>query len=173
MLGAHVDYNEGWVLPGAVDRSIWLAAGLRTDGRSLIFAADLEDEAAIDMMAVAGSPDPALIQEGFAGWTHIPLGVAWVMSTEEKSLPGLNVVFTGDIPIGAGVSSSAAVEIAFITAWEQLAGLSFTGRRKALLGQLVENDFLGFSSGIMDQYASIHGKAGCLLFLDCRTIDSD
>ncbi|MDX1615680.1 MAG: galactokinase [Candidatus Promineifilaceae bacterium] len=86
-------------------------------------------------------------------------------------MPGLEVVFAGDIPIGAGVSSSAAVEVAFLLAWNALADLGLSRRRLAQLGQQVENRFLGVNSGIMDQFATLHGAADRLIWLDCRTLD--
>jgi galactokinase len=171
LLGAHVDYNEGWVLPGAIDRSIWLAAGASHDSKIRIESLDLGGEIRLDVSEVPAIRRNKTKMQRLPGWSKFPLGVAWVLGQEEKELTGLNAMFTGDIPIGAGVSSSAAVEIAFIMAWELIAGFSLSDRERAQLGQRVENEFLGVSSGIMDQYASVFGKEDHLILLDCRTID--
>jgi galactokinase len=101
----------------------------------------------------------------------IPAGVAWALEQENHSLAGLDAVFAGDIPIGAGVSSSAAVEVAFIMAWEKVSNLNLSNVERAKIGQMVENDYLGLDSGIMDQFACIHGKKDALLYLDCRTLN--
>jgi len=171
LLGAHVDYNEGWVLPGAIDRSIWLAVGASRDTEIRIESLDLGGEVRLDASEVPAILQNKTILQRFPGWSKFPLGVAWVLSQDDKELTGMNAMFTGDIPIGAGVSSSAAVEIAFTMAWELIAGFSLSERERALLGQRVENEFLGVSSGIMDQYASVFGEEDHLILLDCRTVD--
>ncbi len=171
LLGAHVDYNEGWVLPGAIDRSIWLAVGASRDTKIRIESLDLGGEIRIDVSEVPAIRQNKTKMQRLPGWSKFPLGVAWVLGQDEKELTGLNAMFTGDIPIGGGVSSSAAVEIAFIMAWELIAGFFLSERERALLGQRVENEFLGVSSGIMDQYASVFGEKDHLILLDCRTID--
>jgi galactokinase len=103
-------------------------------------------------------------------WLNYPAGVAWAMQEAGHSLTGIDVVFTSTVPIGAGVSSSAAVEAAFILAWEALSGLTLSTLDKARLGQRSENGFLGVQSGIMDQYASLHGAENQLILLDCRSL---
>jgi galactokinase len=171
LLGAHVDYNEGWVLPGAIDRAVWVAAGPRTDSKLQIESLDLGGQLKADLDSFAPKHDEESNAGKRPGWSKFPLGVAWVLAGEGKRLPGMNAVFSGNIPIGAGVSSSAAVEIAFIMAWESIADFTISGQKRAELGQRVENEYLGVSSGIMDQYASVHGKADNLILLDCRSID--
>jgi galactokinase len=170
LIGAHVDYNEGWVLPGAIDRSVWVAAGRRSDSLLSIESLDLGGRVDIELSMILESI-PASKDE--PGWSKFPFGVAWALSNLGWKLPGMNAVFMGDIPIGAGVSSSAAVEIAFIMAFEYLSGSALSGRQRAEIGQLVENDYLGVASGIMDQYASVHGKAENLILLDCRSIEHE
>ncbi|MDH3255575.1 MAG: galactokinase, partial [Acidobacteriota bacterium] len=108
---------------------------------------------------------------GESGWLDLPRGVAWALAKRCGALPPLDVVFGSDLPMGAGLSSSAAVEVAFSMAWEAAAAIDLDGRERAKLGRAVENDYLGVGSGIMDQYASIHGRAGHLLLLDCRTLE--
>lgn len=173
LLGAHVDYNEGWVLPAAIEQSIWLAAAPLENGLVRIASLDYghEGEATLEQLAqisnVPSSHDKEL------GWLNYPAGVAWAMQDAGHQLVGMEAMFTGDIPRGAGASSSAAVEVAFILAWETLSGLTLNGRQRAKLGQKVENSYLGLSSGIMDQFASLHGADGHLIMLDCRTLDHE
>ena len=176
LLGAHVDYSEGWVLPAAIDRAVWVAAG-PAQGLDLV-SLDFDErfETSLDML-----PPPVAQRAGgqrSARWSDLPVGLAWCLAREGHTPPGIRAVFTSDVPMGAGVSSSAAVEMAFLKAFEALAGpesLGFgesedDGARRALLGRAVENDYLGVGSGVMDQYASLHGEPGRALFLDCRTL---
>jgi galactokinase len=115
LLGAHVDYVEGWVLPGAIDRAVYLAAAPRTDATVTIHALDFNQSAAF---AIANHQTP--VSDPL--WLNYPLGMAWALGQNGRSLTGMDVVMAGNVPIGAGVSSSAAVEMAFLLAWEALAG---------------------------------------------------
>jgi galactokinase len=170
LLGAHVDYNEGWVLPGAIDRAIWLAAAPRKDRIVRISSLDFRQEGEADLSTLQAGTTPQLVREPGPTWLNYPAGVAWVMMDAGYDLVGMDVVFAGDIPVGAGVSSSAAVEVAFILAWEALSEQTIDELERAKIGQRVENDYLGLGSGIMDQFASIHGQSGKLILLDCRTL---
>jgi galactokinase len=171
LLGAHVDYNEGWVLPGAIDRSIWLAAGPRSDDHARISSLDFGQEGEANLGALRAGTSPNLVQQPGPTWLNYPAGVAWVLQDAGYELAGMDAVFAGDIPVGAGVSSSAAVEVAFLLAWEALSKHELDGLERAKLGRRVENDYLGLGSGIMDQFASIHGVSGKLILLDCRTLE--
>jgi galactokinase len=163
LLGEHVDYNEGWVLPAAIDRAIWLAAR-PTDGRTVtIYALDHDEQQQFDLDQL-----PTGLAKG--SWLAYPAGVASILTAAGYRLTGMEVVFGGNIPIGAGVSSSAAVETAFILAWETLSGFALSGLERARMGQRVENEYLRLRSGIMDQFASVHGVAGHALLLDCRDL---
>lgn len=165
LLGEHVDYNEGWVMPAAIDRAVWLAVEA-VDGQDVsLHALDFDQYARFELERLQPLAEPAV-----AHWADYPAGVAWAMRAAGYTLPGLRGVYRSDVPIGAGVSSSAAVESAFVLAWEILGALSLTGEQRALLGQQVENGYIGLQSGIMDQYASLHGVAGHLIVLDCRTL---
>jgi galactokinase len=169
LLGAHVDYVEGWVLPGAIDRAVWLAARRRERGPGTVEALDLREVGELDPSRL---PPPVPERESPASeWLDFPRGVAWALGESIGALPALDVVFASDVPIGAGLSSSAAVEVAFSMAWEAAAGREITDLERAKLGRRVENAFLGVGSGIMDQFASIHGRAGHLMLLDCRTLE--
>lgn len=179
MLGAHVDYSEGWVLPGALDRSVWLAFRPLAGGRgtaSVIRALDVTGDGEASAKVVLDAerlPPPVPEREidrhgGRASWLDLPRGVAWVLARSGHRVPPIEAAFASDLPIGAGVSSSAAIEVAFLMAWETAAGIALDGVERARLGRRVENDYLGVGSGIMDQFASIHGKNNHLILLDCR-----
>ncbi len=172
LLGAHIDYSEGWVMPAAIDRAVWLAAAPTAPpvaGSELrVHALDLDQTATVDLEAlpapVPQRTDPA------ATWVDYPAGVAWALREAGRRPAGMAVTFGGDVPIGAGLSSSAALEVAFLTAWERLSGFTLGGLERARLGQRTENAYLDVQSGIMDQFASIHGRASHLIFLDCRDL---
>ena len=168
LLGAHVDYNEGWVLPAAIERAVWLAAGPGDGERVTIKAMDFEAEESFSLATLEAREKSEAVT-----WIDYPRGVAWVLQEQGMRLPGLNIAFTSDVPIGAGVSSSAAVEVAFLTAWDALAQLGLDGLQKAKLGQRVENQYIGVATGIMDQFASAHGARDHLVLLDCRTLEHE
>ncbi|MCH7665630.1 MAG: galactokinase [Acidobacteria bacterium] len=185
LLGAHIDYSEGWVLPGAIDRSIWLALrpaeapsstiealDRRAEGAHLADITGVSDIVDIATLDTARLPPPVPERGGEADgtWQDLPRGVAWTLARAGHHLAPIDAVFGGDLPMDAGVSSSAAVEVAFLMAWEAASGFSLDGVERARLGRRVENDYLGVGSGIMDQFASIHGKTGHLMLLDCRDL---
>lgn len=182
LLGEHVDYNEGWVLPAAIDRAVWLAVSPAGDDQVTLHALDLNEQGSFHLSNVNPNSPPGssgAIQnpkseiQNRKFWLNYPAGVAWVLQKAGYSLPGLKGVYSSTVPIGAGVSSSAAVEVAFILAWETLAGLNLSGMARARLGQQVENEYLGLKSGIMDQFASVHGAADHLILVDCRTLQHE
>lgn len=168
LLGAHVDYNEGWVMPAAIDRAVWLAAGHAEGDRVTVCALDMEEEAGFSLSTLS-RPDGA----NEIRWIGYPRGVAWVLQRSGYSVAAMEAVLASDVPIGAGVSSSAAVEVAFISAWEALGQLQLSGLKKAQLGQRAENEYVGVASGIMDQFASLHGASDHLILLDCRTLEHE
>lgn len=162
LLGAHTDYNDGWVLPAAINRAVWLAATPTDDNTLTLHALDLDKSAAIDLNNLPP------MQVG--SWLNYPLGVAWALQEARLPTKGMKVVFAGDVPRGGGVSSSAAVEMAFATAWGALANLELSGPEKAQLGHRAENGYIGIGSGIMDQFASANGQVGAAILLDCRSL---
>lgn len=168
LLGAHVDYSEGLVLPATIDRAVYLAASPRADSRLTLLALDIADDGAAEI-DLAALPSPVAERPGAAtgGWADLPAAVAWSLRREGIDPGGLDVVYGGDLPMGAGVSSSAAVEMALLLAWAP----ELDATRRALLGQRAENDYLGVRSGIMDQYAIVHGRADTALLLDCRSLE--
>ncbi len=168
LLGEHVDYNDGWVLPIAIDRAAYVAAAPGTDGQAAIHAPDLGQSARFNMTGLEGKLD----EEGKAlgRWACYPAGVAWSLQARGLAVRGLNAVLTSTVPRGAGLSSSAAVEVAFATAWQELGGWALPPMELALACQHAENRYVGVNSGIMDQFASACGQAGHALLLDCRTL---
>ena len=163
LLGSHLDYNEGWALPGAIEPSIWLAAAPTTDNKVTIHALNFGETAAFQL------PHLELSASSVGGnWINYPMGVAWALQKAGYSLLGMDVVLVGNLPAGAGISSSAAVEMAFLLAWEMLAGFQLDDLSRAKIGQKTENEFVGVGSGVMDQFACVASRDNQLLFLDCR-----
>lgn len=163
LLGAHVDYIEGWVLPGAIDRVIWLAVAPRPGPLVTIRAFNFDAQATFSL-------EEALPDQSAPTWLRYAHGVALALRAAGFEPGGMEALLAGDIPIGAGVSSSAALEMAFVLAWEALSGFALDGLTRARLGQQVENETMGVASGIMDQFATVHGRADHLILLDCRTL---
>ncbi len=160
LLGAHVDHQQGRVLTAAIDRAIYLAAGLRSDERMHLRALDLGER------SFRGDPSPPT--DGAIRWMDYPEGVFRILHRVGYRVSGLDAVYGGDLPREAGVSSSAAVEVAFLLAHNELADLEIDRADLAKLGQRVENDYLSVGSGVMDQTASLFGRRDSVLSLDCR-----
>ena len=170
LLGAHVDYSEGWVLPAAIDRSVWVAARRAPGERTRLTATDFGEEASFD----AANIEPPVAERGEqASWSDYPQGLAWALTQRSIEAPPIDAAFGGDLPIGAGVSSSAAVEMALLVAWEHLGRFQLSGIERAQVGRQVENDYVGVQSGIMDQFASVFGRQGHALLLDCRSLEHE
>ena len=168
LLGAHLDYNEGWVLPGAIEPSVWLAVAPTTDNRVTVHALNLGETAAFQL------PHLELFASSVGrNWINYPLGVAWALQKAGHELVGMDVALVSDLPPGAGLSSSAAVEMAFVLAWEALAGFQLDTLARAKIGQKTENEYVGVSSGLMDQFACIASRANHLVYLDCRTFSHE
>ena len=162
LLGGHTDYNEGFVLPVAVDRAAWVAAAPLGQPEGHIVALDLEEEAMFPLRAVPP-------RQG--NWADYARAVAWSLGQEGMQLEGMAAVLTSDVPTGAGLSSSAAVEVALACAWQALSGFDLDGKRIALACQRAENEYVGVRCGIMDQMAAVWGRADHALLLDCRLLD--
>lgn len=175
LIGAHVDYNEGFVLPVAVTRNAWVAARPRSGSFVSILSLDMNERVEFDLNSLAvkqatgGQPLPE--------WALYAAGVAWALSEHDLPLSGTEMAVTGDVPVGAGLSSSAAVEVAYGLAWAHMAGWSadpdFDRMTLAKLCQRAENGYVGVNSGIMDQFSSAFGQANQALLLDCRSLDWD
>jgi galactokinase len=169
LLGEHVDYNEGFVLPAAIDRAVHLAFSPTEDHSVTLVALDLNESVSFDpekldeKRDVNGKPLPT--------WALYPAGVAWVLGNAGYRLTGMQAVYSSNIPIGAGLSSSAAVEVGFALAWQTLGGWEADRLLLAQLCQKAENQFVGVACGLMDQYASANGVKGHALYLDIRSLE--
>ncbi len=164
LMGEHTDYNDGFVLPFALSQGTTAAAARRT-GRTLTLCSRQEPgeaEIALDDLAVGQ----------VAGWAAYPAGIAWALREAGYQVPGACIAIDSDLPAGAGLSSSAALECATALALTELAGVSIPRRELAAIAQRAENEFAGVPSGIMDQSASLLGQAGYALLLDCRSLES-
>jgi galactokinase len=164
LLGGHTDYNEGYVLPAAIDRAAWLAAGPRDDGYAHIVAWDMKASRTFRLDDIPPADGE---------WADYPRGVAWALSEADLPLVGMNAVLTSDVPVGAGLSSSAAVEVAFAKAWQALSGFELEKTQMALLCQRAESEYVGLRCGVMDQMASVWGRREHAFVLDCRSLEVD
>jgi galactokinase len=169
LLGEHVDYNEGVVLPVAIDRKLCLAAAPTSDEVVTLNALDLGEGVSFRLDEVTHRCD--VDGHPLPGWALYPAGVAWTLQQAGLHLSGMQAVYTSDIPIGAGLSSSAAVEVAFATAWQALSGWEMDKLSIAKLCQQAENEYVGVSSGLMDQFASACGVEGHVLCFDTRSLE--
>lgn len=171
LLGAHVDYQEARVLPAAIENAVFLAAARRPDRQLRLAALDLGATATADLAALPPPvPERQPRQSGFADY---PAGVARELRAAGLAIGGLDAVYGGDLPQGAGVSSSAAVDVAFLLAFRELYGLELDAAAMATLARRAENLYLGVQSGAMDQLASLHGRAGHAILVDCRTLGAE
>ena len=162
LLGEHTDYNGGFVLPAAVDREIWFAIRRNDGDLCRIYAMDLQEEDQFQVSNVQKSPK---------SWPNYLRGVVAQFVAAGYPLTGFDLVFGGNIPQGAGMSSSAALECGLATALNDLHGFQIPKTQIALLAQKAEHEYAGVHCGIMDQFASIHGRASRAIRLDCRSME--
>ena len=165
LIGEHTDYNDGFVLPAAIGVETMVAAARRSDGVIRVVAADLGR--AIDQFSL----DDPIVQSPL-GWSNYVRGMIKVMRNDGLSLGGADIVIAGTVPQGAGLSSSASLEVAVGHAMASLAGETIDPTRLAQLAQRAESDFVGCKCGIMDQLVSARGRAGHALLIDCRSLDA-
>jgi galactokinase len=170
LMGEHVDYNDGFVLPAAIDRTVAIAFSPSGEEFSTILAADFNGEVLLDPHGIDARHDRQGME--LSGWALYPAGIQSVLQQAALASPGMQAVFSADIPRGAGLSSSAAVELAFMKAWQTLGGWERPVPDLACMAQRAENDYVGVRCGIMDQYASAYGRKGHAIFLDCRDLSS-
>jgi galactokinase len=168
LLGEHVDYNDGFVLPAAIDRATYVAFSPTNARHSTLVAADFDQQASFspESISTKTQPDSSPLPE----WGLYPAGVMWSLMEENLPVLSMNAVFASDVPRGSGLSSSASVEMAFMIAWQTLGGWTLSPMQRALLGQKAENKYVGVNCGIMDQFASACGVENKLLLLDCRSL---
>src|SRR3972149_475935 len=169
LLGEHVDYNDGFVLPAAIDRATYIAFSPTTSHQTTLVAADFNEQASFSPQTI-----PAKTQTdstSLPDWAHYPAGVMWALLEDGLPAPAMNAVFASNVPRGSGLSSSASVEMSFMTAWQTLGGWILPPMQRALLGQKAENQYVGVNCGIMDQFASACGMENHVLRLDCRSLE--
>jgi len=162
LIGEHTDYNNGLVLPAAIDKHVVLAIAKRTDNEIHIFSQDYQEMHVSSLTSLSKSENL---------WPDYINGVIGQMLGDGKELTGVNIAFGGDIPQGAGLSSSAALECATAVALNTVFNLGYTSLQLARIGQAAENQFVGVNCGLMDQFASVFGKAGHLIKLDCESFE--
>lgn len=167
LIGEHTDYNDGFVLPMAIQRATWLALTPRTDGIVRVHSLDFDQTETFEPADLPIIPP----RDGHDGWIEYVKGVAWALRMAGHALVGFDAVLAGDVPMGAGLSSSASVELATARAFGVAGGLPWHAATMARLGQKAENQWVGVNSGIMDQMIAAAGVAGRALLIDCRTLD--
>jgi len=169
LLGEHVDYNDGFVLPVAIDRAVQVAVAPTSNKIVTLVALDLNERVsfALDRLGekidVNGDPLPT--------WVRYPAGVAHILQQEGLKVKGMQAAFTSNVPIGAGLSSSAAVEVAFAVIWRALGKWKRDALQIAQLCQRAENTYVGVNCGLMDQFASACGMEGQALYFDTRSLE--
>jgi len=161
LIGEHTDYNDGFVLPIAIDREVWIALRPRDDRRVVVHSLDYDAPLSFEL---------GPISHAGTDWTEYVKGVAWALQEAGHTLKGWEGVMSGEVPRGAGLSSSAAVELAVQRAFATVSGLPWKPSEMALLGQRVENKWIGVNSGIMDQMIVAGGRQNHALLIDCRSL---
>jgi galactokinase len=162
LVGEHTDYNDGFVLPMAINRYMSVAFGSRSDRQLHVFALDLDESRVLNLNSLDSVPH--------GHWSRYVAGVAKVLQDEGHALRGANLVLHGNIPVGAGLSSSAALELAVLRALASLADVTWDSIRMAGLARTAENEFVGVACGIMDQFVVAVPTDGAALLLDCQTL---
>ncbi|MEM9325157.1 MAG: galactokinase [Bacteroidota bacterium] len=163
ILGEHTDYNDGFVMPASIDKSIYLAIGRNSKDTSNLFSLDFQDDREIDLKALEAGPS--------GQWVNYPAGVVNELVRHGHALENFNMAFTSDLPIGSGLSSSAALECGVGYGLSTLFDLKIPRKTLAQYGQNAEHNFVGVRSGILDQIGSIMGKENEVMRLDCRSLD--
>ena len=157
LIGEHTDYNDGHVLPCAVERRVAVAIG---PGDDELYSADFDEKQPLN-------------DEKEGGWQDYPRGVAWAVKQAGYAIEDFRASFAGNVPLGSGLSSSAAIEAATVLALDKLFGLGIDRKQMASLCMKAENEFVGVASGIMDQYASLLCEVGHALLVDCRSLEEE
>jgi galactokinase len=163
LIGEHTDYNGGYVFPMTIDRAVWMAARGRDDGKMKVYSVDYNRECVCDLRSRLNKDQDV--------WFEYIKGCAWALQEQGRTLSGFDAVLMGDIPQGAGLSSSAALEIASLLTFSELGGYELPGIELAKLGRLAENQWMGVRCGIMDQTICALGRKGKALLLNCDSLE--
>jgi galactokinase len=163
LIGEHTDYNQGYVLPAAIDFSCWVAVSARDDNKLSIYSENFNEEIEVDLNSSNSWSRK--------GWAAYPLGVGWALKQAGFPLQSCNLYIAGNVPLGSGLSSSAAIEVATALALLDVSGCALDKTKVALLCQHTENEFVGARCGIMDQFIASNGKAEHAILLDCRSLE--
>jgi galactokinase len=163
IIGEHTDYNQGFVMPAATEQATWIAVAPRDDDVVRVCSASFEG---VDSFS-ASTIKPG---DGGLPWSGYLRGVVWSLREEGLPVGGVDAAVVGNVPLGAGVSSSASLEVAFAVALLGLAGQTLPRGQLARVCQRAENEYVGMRCGILDQYASVLGREGCAVLVDCRDL---
>lgn len=163
LIGEHTDYNDGFVLPAAINRAVWIALRPRDDRNVIVHSIDYDQSREFNLDRFADEK---------AGWIEYLKGTAWSLQDAGCCLTGWEGVMVGDVPLGAGLSSSAALEMATARAFAAAGNLDWNPATMAKLGQKAENKWVGVNCGIMDQLISAAGRADHALLIDCRSLET-
>jgi galactokinase len=165
LIGEHTDYSDGFVLPMAIEARTAVAAGPRSDGRLTLYSAAFDESIALDLTGP--------IAPRARHWSNYAAGVVAGIQAMGVIVPGLDLVVESDVPVGAGLSSSAALQVAVATLVEAASGLTWDPREKARICQRAEHEFAGVPSGIMDQLVAVIARSGRAVKIDCRSLDAE
>jgi len=163
LIGEHTDYNDGFVLPLAIDRAIWIGLRPRDDRRVVVHSVDYDQRSEFSLEGLANEN---------SGWIEYVKATAWSLQEAGHELVGWEGVLVGDVPVGAGLSSSAALEMATARAFATVGDLAWDPATMAKLGQRAENQWIGVNCGIMDQLIAAAGQADHALLIDCRSLQT-
>lgn len=167
LIGEHTDYNDGFVMPFALALGATLAAGRRADEQVRMLSLDLNEAVELGVLRPYDQPMAT------TGWSAYLAGVVWALRQAGHPVGGIDMVLSSDVPIGAGLSSSAAIECAVVAACCDLYGLDISPMDRAKLARVAENYFVGAPTGLLDQAASTLCEADAMLFLDCRSLEAE
>ncbi|WP_186324370.1 galactokinase [Microbacterium paludicola] len=172
LIGEHTDYNDGYVLPFAIPHRTYAAVARRDDGRIRVASTFADRPVEVAVADLPGLFPASTPWEASDEWAAYPIGVAWALHLAGAAATGVDIAISSDVPVGAGLSSSAAIEGATASALNDLWGAALDGTALAGIGRRAENEAVGAPTGIMDQMASMLGETDSALFLDCRTLEA-